>query len=181
MGISDTYFALETPKTICDHILALYGAKIMAFTKHSNTLDIDLEHATDDGAVFIHSSAPGLSQQGGPQWEKRMDVRYLDKSSPESAFRLETYRASGAVSAQSSQRLRCYFLSKCEFSQPVPSPGAASYSNIKAVSDKTFLSKASENTLEIYQEVMDEVLRRQGPVIGVLRDLGKIRLRPAFH
>ena len=25
LGISDTYFALENPKTICDHILALYG------------------------------------------------------------------------------------------------------------------------------------------------------------
>lgn len=43
----------------------------MAFTKHSNSLDIDLEHATDDGAVFIHSSAPGKSAIGGPQWEKK--------------------------------------------------------------------------------------------------------------
>lgn len=74
LGISDTYFALETPKTICDHILALYGAKIMAFTKHSNSLDIDLEHATEDGAVFIHSSAPGKSSVDGPQWEKRWVV-----------------------------------------------------------------------------------------------------------
>ena len=71
LGISDTYFAVETPQTICDHILALYGAKIMAFTKHSNSLDIDLEHATEDGAVFIHSSAPGRSPPDGPQWEKK--------------------------------------------------------------------------------------------------------------
>lgn len=165
LGISDTYFALEAPKTICDHILALYGAKIMAFTKHSNALDIDLEHATEDGAVFIHSSAPGVSQPDGPQWEHRIDVRYLDKSSPSSAYRLETYRATGAVSAESTQRLRCYFVSKCDFVQPAPLPDSAEYGNIKAVSDKTFLNKATENTLAIYQEVMDEVLRRQGPVI----------------
>jgi glutamate dehydrogenase len=43
----------------------------MAFTKHSNSLEIDLEHATDNGAVFIHSSLPGKSSVEGPQWEKK--------------------------------------------------------------------------------------------------------------
>lgn len=165
LGISDTYFALENPKTICDHILALYGAKIMAYTKHSNTLEIDLEHATEDGAVFIHSSAPGVSQQEGPQWEKKIDQNYLDKSTAASAYRLETYRAAGSVSAQSTQRLRCYFVSKCHFNQPAPLPGTPEFSDIRHVSDKTFLSKASDNTLAIYQEMMDQVLQRQGPVI----------------
>jgi glutamate dehydrogenase len=33
------------------------------------------------------------------------------------------------------------------------------------VSDATFLEQASENTLEVYQQVMDEVERREGPVI----------------
>lgn len=84
----------------------------------------------------------------------------------EKAFRLETYRSAGSVSAQSKQQLRCYFLAKCDFVQPVPQVNSPEYYDIQKVSDKTFLTKASPNTLEIYQAVMDEVLRRTGPVIG---------------
>ncbi|CEH15411.1 nad-specific glutamate dehydrogenase [Ceraceosorus bombacis] len=165
LGIDDTYFALETIETISDHVLALFGAKIQAYTKHSKDLVIDLEHATEGGAVFIHSSKAGESQVGGPQWERRIDATYLDKSSVSKAYRLETYRSAGSVSAQSKQQLRCYFLARCNFAQPVPSANSAEYSDITKVGDKTFLTKASPNTLEIYQTVMDEVLRRHGPVI----------------
>ena len=96
----------------------------------------------------------------------RIDAKYLDKSSPSNAYRLETYRAAGSVSAKSTQQLRCYFVSKCHFSEPTPAADSAEYGDIAKVSDKTFLGKASENTLSIYQDVMDEVLRRHGPVIG---------------
>lgn len=95
-----------------------------------------------------------------------IDANYLDKSSVEKAYRLETYRSAGSVSAQSKQQLRCYFLAKCDFVQPVPQIDSPDYHDIQKVSDKTFLSKTSPNTLEIYQAVMDEVLRRHGPVIG---------------
>jgi len=95
-----------------------------------------------------------------------MDENYLDKSSVSKAYRLETYRSAGSVSALSKQQLRCYFLAKCNFVQPIPEAGTPEYSDVTRVGDKTFLSKASSNTLEIYQAVMDEVLRRHGPVIG---------------
>jgi len=167
LGIDDRYFAMESVKTVADHVLALYGAKILAYTKHSNTLDIDLENVSDDGAIFIHSSLPGKSQDAGPQWEKRIDTTYLDKSSVHKAFRLETFRSAGTVSANSKQSLRCYFLFKCNFVEPIPAPESPAYSDIRAVSDKTFLAKASENTLQMYQSVMEEVLRRQGPVIDL--------------
>lgn len=39
--------------------------------------------------------------------------------------------------------------------------------DIRAVSDQSFLEKATDNTLEIYQRVMDNVLQRYGPVIEV--------------
>lgn len=104
-----------------------------------------------------------------PQYETRIDEKYLDKSTTTSAYRLETYRSKGSVSSSSPQRLRCYFLSKCNFLQPVPSPDSPDYRDISKVSDAGFLSKASENTLEIYQEVMDETLNRTGPVIEVFQ------------
>ena len=65
------YFASESVESIANHIMALYGAKIFAYTKNDNGLDINLERETDEGAVYIHTSRPGVSQLYGPQHEKR--------------------------------------------------------------------------------------------------------------
>jgi hypothetical protein len=69
LGIDDTYFQNESREVISDHIIALFGAKIMAFTKHDpSTLVIDLERIDErgNGATFIHTSAPGLTTTAGP-------------------------------------------------------------------------------------------------------------------
>jgi glutamate dehydrogenase len=51
--------------------MALYGAKILAFTKNENVLDINLEKESENSSVYIHSSQPGVSQLRGPQCEKK--------------------------------------------------------------------------------------------------------------
>jgi glutamate dehydrogenase len=69
LGIDDTYFANESRDVIVDHILALYSAKILAYTKHDpNQLVIDLERIDSEGngATFIHTSAPGRTSTEGP-------------------------------------------------------------------------------------------------------------------
>jgi glutamate dehydrogenase len=69
------YFTMEGIDTIANHILALYGAKIYAYTKNQQSeLDINLERETDDAAVYIHTSHPGVSQLSGPQHEKRYSL-----------------------------------------------------------------------------------------------------------
>lgn len=95
---------------------------------------------------------------------------YMDKSTVDKCFRLETYRSTGSISQSSQQQLRCYFVQRCVFpAQPQVSgsvtPSPSDTVDIRQVSDKSFLEKASENTLEIYQAIMDEVRRRSGPVI----------------
>ncbi|CAE6431608.1 unnamed protein product [Rhizoctonia solani] len=175
LGIDDTYFANESVSIITDHILALFGAKIMAFTQHdANKLVIDLEQATPDGdrATFIHTSAPGVTSKDGPgaTCEARIDAQYLDESSPEAAYRLETYRSGGSISATASQQLRCYFVQKCNFPPPdakktIKDEDGVERTDIRTVSDKSFLEKATDNTLEIYQQVMWNVEERYGPVI----------------
>ena len=69
LGIDDTYFQNESPSVISDHIIALFGAKVLAFTKHDpDKLVIDLERIDDkgNGATFIHTSRPGVNSSEGP-------------------------------------------------------------------------------------------------------------------
>ncbi|KAI8053760.1 Glutamate/Leucine/Phenylalanine/Valine dehydrogenase-domain-containing protein [Syncephalis plumigaleata] len=165
LGIDDMYFMLESVETIANHIIALYGSKVLAFTKSDHTLDVNLVRETEENAVYIHTSRPGISQTNDYQPEKRIDERYLDATNKDQAFRLETYRSSGTVSSSFDAQLRCYFVAKCDFVQPTPSPEEES--DIRLVSDRGFLSKATENTLEVYQKVINNVLARTGPVIEV--------------
>lgn len=75
LGIDDTYFENESVQVITDHIIALYGAKVLAYTKHDiNKLIIDLDKVVtpnsaksiDGSAMYIHSSIPGVSATSGP-------------------------------------------------------------------------------------------------------------------
>ncbi|EJD34372.1 NAD-dependent glutamate dehydrogenase [Auricularia subglabra TFB-10046 SS5] len=175
LGIDDTYFASETVEEICDHIIALFGAKVVAYTKHDmDRLEIDLEKiqrpsqpGDRDGALFIHTSPPGVTSTEGPgaTCERRIDELFLDNSKPQHAYRLETFRSAGSISATASQQLRCYFVSRCQFPDSIPKPEPGKRTDIRAVSDKSFLERASPNTLEIYQSVMWNVEDRYGPVI----------------
>lgn len=88
-------------------------------------LDINLERETEDAAIYIHTSRPGVSQVNGPDHEKRIDAKYLDNSTRERAFRLETYRSQGTVSLANPTQLRCYFVAKCEFVNPNPNEEAS--------------------------------------------------------
>ncbi|KAF9468690.1 NADH-dependent glutamate dehydrogenase [Collybia nuda] len=169
LGIDDTYFQNESREIISDHIIALFGAKILAYTKHDpSKLVIDLEKIDEKGATFIHTSPPGLTVTEGPgsTCEARIDEQFLDHSTPENAYRLETFRSAGSISATASQQLRCYFVTKCNFPAPPPTtPGQKT--DIRSVSDSVFLEKATPNTLDIYQKVMWNVESRYGPVLEV--------------
>lgn len=166
LGIDDIYFQLESVETIGNHIIALYGAKISAYIKNENYLDINLERETEEGAIYIHTSNPGISKVSGPQFEYRIDELYLDISRPNHAFRLESYRSLGTVSQATQTQLRCYFVAKCNFVMENPKT-REEQSNIRLISDKVFLTKASPHTLKVYEKVIRKVLERTGPVIDM--------------
>ncbi|KIJ94178.1 hypothetical protein K443DRAFT_134832 [Laccaria amethystina LaAM-08-1] len=170
LGIDDSYFQKESSEIISDHIIALFGAKIVAYTKRDPTkFVIDLERIDDQGrgATFIHTSAPGLTSAEGPgaTCEVRIDELFLDKSTPTNAYRLETFRSAGSISATASQQLRCYFVSKCNFPKNPPILGEKT--DIRSVSDSYFLEKATGAVLDIYQQVLWKVESKLGPVIEV--------------
>ena len=160
------YFSTESVEVISNHIMALYGAKMFAFIKNENRLDINLERETENGATFIHTSVPGVSQLTGKNYEALIDSKYLDNSTPAKAYRLETYRSSGTVSKSLTTQLRCYFVTKCSF--VVPEPTAQQERDIKLVGDKAFLSKASAHTQSLYQKIIGNVLDRTGPVLELV-------------
>ncbi|MBW0499711.1 hypothetical protein O181_039426 [Austropuccinia psidii MF-1] len=173
LGIDDQYFRMETPETIAEHVTSLYGAKILAWSRHQKQLDINLEKETPTTALYIHSSTPGVSNPA-TTYEARIDEKYLDVAPKHGTFRLETYRSAGNVASDVAQQLRCYFVTKCNFAHPPPDPQSEDYSNIRKVSDPTFLSKVSPNTLEIYQSVMRAALCRTGPVVECFEVEGNI-------
>ncbi|ORX53127.1 NAD-dependent glutamate dehydrogenase [Hesseltinella vesiculosa] len=152
-------------ETIANHIMSLYGAKITAFTNNSQLIDINLQKETEDSSVYIHTSAPGVSQVHGPAIEKRIDERYLDCSTPAKAYRVESYRST-ASNDKVSPALRSYFVTQCSFANPEPTPEQET--DIRQVADTTFLKKATPHTLKVYAKVMANVLQRTGPVIEMI-------------
>ena len=70
LAIDDIYFQIETPEIIANHIMNLYAAKVTAYVRGDNSFAINLEQVTEEGAVFIHSSVPGVSSLEGPQYER---------------------------------------------------------------------------------------------------------------
>ena len=95
---------------------------------------------------------------------RRIDELFLNNSTRTKAYRLETYRST-AISSTISQQLRCYFIAQCSFPSSPPTKTSKGTTEIRSVSDASFVEKASENTLEVYQLVLEEVERRDGPVI----------------
>lgn len=87
--------------------------------------------------------------------------RYLDGSNAERAYRLESFRSSN-VGQSKEMSLRCYFVYLCEFANPRP---AAGETRLDVVGEKRFLQKATTNTKQIYQDILDQVVLRTGPVI----------------
>ncbi|KAI9296001.1 NAD-dependent glutamate dehydrogenase [Neoconidiobolus thromboides FSU 785] len=162
LGIDELYFINESHETIASHISSLYAAKIQAFTENADSLKINLIKESETGAVFMHTSNPGVSQLAGPQYEKRIDEQYLNNSGS-NVYRLESFRSTGTISSSTSSQLRLYFLNKCNFANPEPT--AEQILDIKSVSSENFLKRATENTLSVYQQVMTNALKRTGPVI----------------
>lgn len=162
LGIDDMYFSTESVDTIASHIHSLYAAKIAAYARDDQKLDIRLDKEAADHAVYIDTSTPGISVVDGPRYEQRIDEKYLDGSTRERAYRVETFRSSSQLPGGQQEKLRCYFVYQCDFVEPKVSPEET---RLELIGDKRFLQKATQNTKEIYQEVIDMATVRSGPVI----------------
>ena len=162
LGIDDMYFQTESVEAIVSHILSLYAAKVAAYARDDKLLEIRLDKEATDHAVYIDTSKPGISVVNGPRYEQRIDEKYLNGSTPRNAYRVETFRSQSLLPESHDQQLRCYFVYQCDFVDNDPAPGET---DIEKVGEKRFLEKATNNTKEIYQELLQLAVGRTGPVI----------------
>ncbi|TVY62927.1 NAD-specific glutamate dehydrogenase [Lachnellula suecica] len=183
LGIDDVYFELENVEAIVSHITSLYAAKIAAFARADKRQEIRLDMEASDHAIYIDTSEPGMSRQDGPRYEHRLESKYLDASRGSTSYRVETFRSPSnlAGTSPSKSTLRCYFVYQCQFVDPKPSPDET---RLEVIGDRMFLAKATKNTKELYQEIIELAVQRTGPVIEVFDvddDSKQVRLVVAFR
>ncbi|CAG9993628.1 unnamed protein product [Clonostachys byssicola] len=183
LGIDDVYFHIETPAVIANQITSLYAAKVAASVREDRQEEIRLDMEANDHAIYIDTSIPGKALVGGPQYEKRLEAKYLDHQGT-TKYRVETFRSPAVIgnSPSSQATLRCYFVYQCLFKQK-PEETDPKETRLEVISDHGFWQKATANTKQIYQEIIELAVNRTGPVIEVydLEGLAEKRLVIAFR
>ncbi|KAI1000684.1 NAD-specific glutamate dehydrogenase [Podosphaera aphanis] len=167
VGIDDVYFQSESVDAIGRLIISLYAAKITTWAHTEKRQEIRLDMEASDHAIYIDTSEPGISNKDGPRYEHRLEAKYLDvPASSKAIYRVETFRSTTRLpgTSQSNYTVRCYFVYQCQFSVPNPPPQET---RLEVIGDRMFLAKATQNTLQIYQDVIDLAVKRTGPVIEV--------------
>ena len=165
LGIDDMYFQTESVEAITNHILSLYAGKVAAYARDDKQVQIRLDKEATDHAVYIDTSTPGVSVLTGPRYEKRIDEKYLNTSTGENSYRVESFRSDSNMPGETENKIRCYFVYQCDFAHPHP---AADETNIEVIGDSRFLQKATANTKAIYQDVISNAATRTGPVIEIV-------------
>lgn len=183
LGIDDVYFRIETPHVIASQVTSLYAAKVAAFAREDKREEIRLDMEAKDHAIYIDTSVPGMAHVSGPRYEQRLENKYLDHSD-HSKYRVETFRSPAVIGASPSSKatLRCYFVYQCQFKQK-PEETEPNETRLEVIADHGFWQKATQNTKQIYQEIIELAVNRAGPVIEVfdIEGMAEKRLVIAFR
>ncbi|KAF2862994.1 NAD-dependent glutamate dehydrogenase [Piedraia hortae CBS 480.64] len=164
LGIDDMYFQTEDVAAIVSTIHSLYAAKVAAYARDDNKLELKLDKEAKDHAVYIESSVPGVNQPRGASFEARLEAKYLDGSRKDDSYRVECFRSPMKLAGNNEQSLKCYFVYQTSFKNKDPAPNET---RVDLLGDERFLLKTTQNTRDIYQHVMDAAVNRTGPVIDL--------------
>jgi glutamate dehydrogenase len=172
LGIDDEYFEQESAQVISNHIASLYAAKVASVAREGTREEIGLDAEGKDHAIYVDTSERGRpwSRSGGRRYEQRLEEKYLDGSTANKRFRVEAFcsptNLMGYPSLDPSKVpiMRCYFVHECRFAESSPSPEET---DLNRIGDRMFLAKTTQNTIAIYQNIINEAVSRAGPVIKV--------------
>ena len=177
------YFRIESPQVIAGHITSLFAAKVAAYAREDKQEEIRLDMEASDHAIYIDTSVPGKPHVGGPRYESRLEAKYLDHQG-KTKYRVETFRSPAVIGASPNSKatLRCYFVYQCIFKQS-PEQTDPNETRLEVIADHGFLQKATSNTKQVYQEIIDMAVSRAGPVIEVfdIEGTAEKRLVVAFR
>jgi glutamate dehydrogenase len=148
--------------SIGSNIHSLYAAKVAAYARDDKEVEIRLDKEATDHAMYIDTSKPGISVVDGPKYEQRIDDKYLNTSCRKRSYRVESFRSKSLLPGNEESMLRCYFVYLCHFDDVEIDENET---RIEKIGDKRFLQKATENTKEIYQQLLEAAVGRTGPVI----------------
>jgi len=183
LGIDDVYFTIESPAVIANQITSLYAAKVAASVREDKQEEIRLDMEAHDHAIYIDTSEPGRARVGGPHYEQRLESKYLDHQG-KTKYRVETFRSPAVIgdSPSSKATLRCYFVYQCLFKQK-PEETDPKETRLEVIADHGFWQKATANTKQIYQEIIELAVNRAGPVIEFfdIEGMAEKRLVVAFR
>jgi glutamate dehydrogenase len=183
LGIDDVYFHIETPEVIASQITSLYAAKVASFAREDKREEIRLDMEAKDHAIYIDTSEAGKSNVSGPRYEQRLEAKYLDHQG-KTKYRVETFRSPAAIGASPNSKatLRCYFVYQCIYKQS-PEQTDPKETRLEVIADNGFWQKATKNTKQIYQEIIELAVNRTGPVIEVfdIEGVAEKRLVVAFR
>lgn len=159
----------------------LYSAKVKASLENSRELDVHLRQELDDRAVYIHSTLPGYSGHMHKA-DVNIDAKYLDRRGDnKDLFRVESYLSAGMASHNMKTNIRCFFVHKCNFPRPNPTPEESR--QIDLVADSSFLAKISPGTKVLYQRLVVDALNGLGCEVDAIKspDSDCIRLAIAYR
>ncbi|KAF4119754.1 glutamate dehydrogenase [Geosmithia morbida] len=183
LGIDDVFFKIESPSAIANQITSLYAAKVAASVREDKQEEIRLDMESSDHAIYIDTSEPGKAQVAGHRYEQRLEAKYLDHHG-NTKYRVETFRSPAAIghSPGSKTSLRCYFVYQCLFRQK-PGETDPDETRLEVIADSGFWQKATDNTKQIYQDIILQAVGRAGPVIEVydIEGTAEKRLVVAFR
>jgi glutamate dehydrogenase len=172
LGIDEEYFEQESAHVISNHIVSLYAAKVASVAREGTREEIGLDAEGKDHAIYVDTSERGRSwsHSGGRRYEQRLEEKYLDGSAANKRFRVEAFCTPTDLSDYSPLDplkvpiMRCYFVYQCQFVEPNPDPMET---KLRLIGDRMFLAKTTENTMKIYQKIIDKAAGSSGPVIEV--------------
>lgn len=99
----------------------------------------------------------------------RIDKKYLDNAEADGPFRMQCYLSAGSAAYNVKKQLRCFFVSKCSFPNPTPTPEQSL--NLEEVADSSLLANLDPATKELYQDIMKKAMKELGVVHEVVESM----------
>ena len=175
LGLDDYYFKSISEQDIIQHIVGLYGAKVLAIFNSQEKLQLRLQQETATSALYIVPSEPGSEKSPSLLVESRIEDLYLKEgykheptpvaftTSP-GCYRVASYRTNGKIAENSPHHLRLFIVEQPQFPEPNVD---ANETSLEKIFDRRFLLEATPNTKEIVSKILPKAVATLAPVVLV--------------